>query len=84
MATLRARELFSDTRHRLISVESIDVHETKSARGCRLFVFMQSLAVIVCSPDKTYALDMAAQPADLEHLIQTVPELESMIEGYEN
>jgi len=40
---------------------------------------LEPIAVIVCGPDITYALDMEAKPAGLDQLIEDIPELEATI-----
>lgn len=79
MAALRAREIINEPMLKLIAVESIDLRPRKTQIGWHCLGKMEPIAVIVCSPDGTYALDMDAQPADVERLRQDVPELDAMV-----
>ncbi len=39
---------------------------------------IEPIAVVVCSQDRTYALDMEARPADYDKLRQNLPELDDI------
>ena len=82
MGTLRASEIFNDSRLMLIAVESVDVQHCKTYIGCRMFGNIKPIAVIVCGPDGTYALDVEAKPATLDQLRQDIPELDAIISRY--
>ena len=43
---------------------------------------VKPIAVIVCGPDGTYALDVEAKPATLDQLRQDIPELDAIISRY--
>ena len=78
MAALRAREIINQPMLKLIAVESIDLGPRKTQIGWHCFAKMEPVAVIVCGPDGTYALDVDAQPADVERLRRDVPGLDAM------
>jgi len=68
MAGLRTRTVFSDHDLTVTAVESVELHTDRSARRFFLIGSLEPTAVIVKTPDGTYALDMAAQPVALEEL----------------
>ena len=75
MAALRASEVFNDSTLTLIAIESFDFRHRETNTGCQLYGNIKPIAVIVCSPDGTYALDMEAKPVELNQLKQEIPEL---------
>lgn len=79
MSTLRASVIFSDSRLTLIAVESVDLRHSKTNTGCRLYGNIEPVAVIVCGPDGTYALDMEAKLTAFDQLRQDIPELDTII-----
>jgi uncharacterized spore protein YtfJ len=79
MATLRTRHLFNDSRLTLIAVESVDFRRGTTSTSCQLYGQIEPIAVVVCSADRAYALDMEAKPADLDELRQAIPELDAAI-----
>ena len=82
METLRAREIFSDVRLSLFAVESVDVQQGKTRSSCHVYGRMAPVAVIVCGPDKAYALDMESKPTSLDRLRQDIPGLNAMIASF--
>jgi len=84
MATLRIRHLFNDSALTLIAVESVDSRRTITSTRCQLYGQIEPIAVVVCSSDGTYALDMEAKPADLDELRQAIPELDAAIAPFAN
>jgi hypothetical protein len=79
MGTLRTTEIFADASFRLIAVESIEFGHSKTNRGCRLVGNLQPVAVIVCAPEGSYALDMDAKPIAIEQLKRELPGLDIAI-----
>ncbi len=79
MKTLRAIEIYKDTKLTLIAIESVDYQQSKTNMGWRLFGKIEPTAVIVCGTDTTYALDMESNPADFGYLKQEIPELDAII-----
>jgi len=79
MAKLRASVIFNDSRRMLIAIESVDFRYGNTNTICRMYGKLEPIAVIVCGPDITYALDMEAKPAGLDQLIEDIPELEATI-----
>jgi hypothetical protein len=79
MGTLRASEIFYGTRRRLIAIESVDFGYDKTDAVCRMQGKIEPVALIVCTPDTCYALDMQARPAAVDPLRQAIPELDAMI-----
>ena len=83
MGTLRASEIFNDSGLMLIAIESVDFRYSKTNTICRVYGKMEPIAVIVCGPDATYAVDMEAKPAALDQLRQDIPELDAIITPFE-
>lgn len=79
MEKLRASEIFRNSRHLLIAVESVDLQFHKADIFCQLSGNVKPIAVIVCGPDGNYAFDMEARPAGLKQLRQSISELDHMI-----
>lgn len=84
MVTLRASEIFSDSRLTLIAVESVDFQHTKTNTGYRVYGNIEPIVLIVCGPDGTYALDMEAKLVTFDQLKQNIPELETLIAPLNN
>lgn len=68
MTKLRARTVFSDDTVTVTAVEKLALQSDRLNRGCFMSGSLQPVAVIVKTPDRTYALDMAAQLLDLDQV----------------
>ncbi len=68
MASVRARTLFAKHGLTVTAVESVDLRIDRSCRGRLAIGSVKPIAVIVREPGRTYALDIAAQPIDMEQL----------------
>ncbi len=79
MATLRANKVFSNAIFTLVVIESIEFQSGKMTTGCHLYVSIKPVAVVVCTPGRTYALDMEAKLTTLDELRRSVPELDTFI-----
>lgn len=68
MASVRTTPIFSAAGLTVTAVESVEFRSEGSQ--CRRFVTgsLRPVAVIVREQDRTYALDMAAQPVDIDAL----------------
>jgi hypothetical protein len=77
--SLRARQVFSNARIALIAIESVDFQYDKTDFVYQLFGNKKPIAIVVCSPDKTDALDMEGRPLSVEQLRQNIPELAALI-----
>jgi len=82
MLSLRATEIFHDSRLMLIAIESVVCNHSKSSSGYRLYGNIEPIAVIVCSPDGIYAFDMEAESTVIDHYRQDIPELDAMITSF--
>jgi len=82
MSTLRAREIFNNSALMLIAVESVDFRHNKTGTSCQLFCNIEPIAVIICGPDTSYALDMKAKPATIDQLRQDVPGMDAIITAF--
>jgi len=83
MGTLRTRPVFNGLGLRLIAVESVEVRHRSSPGGCQSYGSIRPIAVVVCRPEGTYALDMEAKPADLDQLRRELPELDAKLASSE-
>lgn len=63
----------------LIAVEAVDVRHGKSSTGCHFYGNVEPIAIVVCSPEGTYALDMDAKPTNFDQLRKDVPELDTIV-----
>ena len=68
MDSLRATVLFSDDTLTVTVVESLLLRTDRSNRGRFLFASLRPVAVVVKARGRTYALDMNAQPVDIDRL----------------
>ena len=84
MDSLRASEVFKVSAFKLIAVESVDLRQSRTKTGCRLHGKIEPVAVIVCSTDGTYALDMEAQAVDVDRLKQATPGLDSIMRPFDH
>ncbi len=66
MAEVRARTVFSDHEITVTAVESVEFQTNISNRRRFAVGSLRPIAVIVREPGRTYALDMAAKPVDIE------------------
>jgi dihydrodipicolinate reductase len=68
MSSVRARTVFSDHGLTVTAVESVEFRTDRSNRRRFVFGSVRPVAVIVREPDRTYALDMDAQPVNIERM----------------
>jgi hypothetical protein len=71
MASVRARIVFSDEKVTVTAIESVELRAGQSHRRRFVTGSLKPIAVIVKEPGRTYALDMAAQPVDVDQSDQT-------------
>ena len=76
---LRASEIYSDNRFVLIAIEGVDFRFSATNTGYQTYGAIKPHAIIICSAVNTYALDIEANPTDLESLRQKLPELDAII-----
>lgn len=81
MTTFRACEIYKDASLRLIAIAFVDFQYSKTSSGCRCYGDIIMDAIIVCSRDETYALDMEAKRVSIEELKQENPALEVMLKS---
>jgi hypothetical protein len=68
MTTLRARTVFSDEKLTVTALELLEFRTDKMKYMRYVTGDLRPMAILVKEPDRTYALDMAAQPIDIERL----------------
>ena len=84
MLPLRVSEIFNSSGILVLAVESINFQRNKTNASCWLHGRIEPMAVIVYGPDEVYALDMDAKAIALDQLLQDTPELDAMIEPFNN
>lgn len=68
MARVCARTIFSDRKLTVTAVESLEFPTGRSNHGHFFMASLKPIAIIVTEPDRTYALDLAARPVDIDRL----------------
>lgn len=68
MASVRTRPIFSDARLAVTAVESMEFQSEQWGRSRFVTGSLRPIAIIVRDQGRTYALDMAAQPVDIDEL----------------
>lgn len=76
---LRATEIFNDSRRMLIVIESVRYSHGKTDLTYRSYGMIEPVAVIVCTLESVYALDMKSNMIAIDQLKQDVPELDAII-----
>ncbi|MGD8802166.1 MAG: hypothetical protein PVG12_03215 [Gammaproteobacteria bacterium] len=79
MTRFRAKPILNDSRLALIAIESLEYRHNISESGYWLYGTLKPVAVIVCNTDGTNVLGVEEGLADIQLLIEEVPELESII-----
>jgi len=79
MSTCRINEIFIDPELTLIVLETVELQTTTTKTSGFLLGNIAPIAVVVCRPDGTTALDMQAMPASVEHLRREFPELDAAL-----
>ena len=68
MTTVRARTVFSDDKRTVTAIESLQFQADKTSRPRHATVSPRPIAVIVREQGMTCALEMDAQPVDIDRL----------------
>jgi hypothetical protein len=68
MTTLRARTVYADDKLTVTAVESLAFHADRTKARRFVTASLAPIAIIVRKTDRTYALDMDAQPVDIDAL----------------
>ena len=79
MSTLHAREIFNNARLMLIVIERADFRQHKSNNGYQLYGSIEPIAVIVCTRDGIYAVNMEAEPVAVDPMKKKIPELNTLL-----
>ena len=75
----RATEIFNDSRRMLVAIESVIYSHGKTDLTYRSYGMVEPVAVIVCSLEGVYALDMKSNMITIDQFKQDVPELDAII-----
>ena len=68
MAAVRARTVFSDQELSVTAIESVEFQSDRSNGRGFVYGSLTPIAVVVKQQERTYALDMDAQPIDIGQL----------------
>ena len=68
MTTLRERTVFSDEKLIVTAIESLEFQTDRTNHVRYVTGELQPIAIIVKESGRSYALDMDAQPVDIEQL----------------
>lgn len=68
MTSVRERTVFSDGRFTVTAVESLEFRADRTDRHRLVTGSLRPVVVIVREPDRSYALDMDAQPVDIDKI----------------
>ena len=80
MATLKARKIYSDDQRTVVVVRSTDVLHEKRNDVLGLLAWSKPVAVVILSGSGTRAVDMNAQPLDLNGLLDDAEGLSALLE----
>ena len=80
MAKLKAKRIYRDEQQSIILVESIDFQYEKAASMLGFFAKSHPIAIIVMARNRTYAVSVNAEPADLDRLIRDAEGLSTLLE----
>lgn len=81
MANQRVNKIFSNHNFTLYAVESMQITQTKSNHGGQWYGKLVPTAIIICSPDGNQALDMEANPIDLEKIKTNIQAVDQLFTG---
>ena len=73
MNTLRATPVYRDTTTSIFAVESVSVTTHQTTTSCQLFASVRPVAIVIRTAERTYALDTASRPTDLDELKRQLP-----------
>jgi hypothetical protein len=84
MREIRARAFAESASRKLIAVELVETRRAAMSQGWQFFASLKPVAIVVCGPSGTLALDLEAKPVDLDKLREESPSLDAEIERYES
>jgi len=76
METCRTSRLLDRDSLVLIVVESVSSERHSASSGCWFSASVAPVALVICKPKRTQALDMYGNPIDLDELRRKVPALD--------
>jgi len=79
---LHAIEIYRDSKFLLVAIKSVNLQRYKMGALHHLSAEMKPTALVVCSHEVVYALDMEAKPTSLDFLKQNVPGLAGILETF--
>lgn len=68
MTNVRAKTVYADEKLTVTAIESLAFRADRTNAGRSVTASLEPIAIIVRQADRTYALDMDAQPFDLDAL----------------
>ena len=82
MLKSRIRELFRDSDRQVIVIETIHIRQHRTNSACTIQVLLEPTALVICNPERFYALNSDAQPIAVERLRRKIPELDAAIKAW--
>lgn len=79
MHTKRAKSVFSNDVLTIVAIEKAVTQSQKWDFSCGISSVLEPVAVVVCEERNQYALDMNAEPIDIDQLKKDVPELDHLL-----
>lgn len=80
MLRLKGRKVHDDERHTVVVVDSVEVRSEKNNDMLGLFVRSVPVAVVIRTANGAYAIDLDAEPLELDSLIAEVADLGALLE----
>jgi hypothetical protein len=79
VSQLRASTLVSQPALTVIAVERVDLTVTRASIGGYCYASITPVAIIVCTPGRTYAVDIEANPVSVDSLTRDIPALSGIL-----
>ena len=79
MAALKASEIYRDERQAVILVVSVELCHEKCAGALCVYAKSEPVAIVIAIGSRTYAVDVNAEPADLDLLLQNTEGLVALL-----
>lgn len=80
MATLKATRLYADDRQTVIVINTVDIRHEQTDAALGLYASSKPVAVVVSAASGTRAIDMNAEPLDLDRLLDDAGEVGALLE----
>ena len=82
METFRAKRVLDRPSLVLIVVETVSFQSHRSGAGCGFSAAISPVALVICTPAATQALDLNGRPVELDALRRQVPVLDDELASF--